>query len=177
MEVLERDHDGRLGAEAVQEAEHRLEQAALRGGVGLAVRGRRAGQPGEETGELGAGARIESVEGGMAGAGEGPERRHERGVGQLALAELDAVAAQDLRAGSLGAIQQLADQARLPDARVTRYEGERRPAFGSVGQSRLELLELGRPADQPAARDPRGHATSIARARRRHGRSRRRGRG
>ena len=176
VEVLEREDDGRVRADAVEQREDRLEQAALRGPVGAVVRRRRAGQPGEEPGELGAVARMERVEGGMAVAGERAKRRHQRGVGHLALAELDGVAAQDLRAGRLGAPEQLVDEAGLADPRVTRYEGERRSAGAGVPQRVLELLQLGRAPDHPAAGDPRRHGTSMARATPDPRRCRRRGR-
>src|ERR671933_3030639 len=100
----------------------------------------------------------------MAVARERTERRHQRGVGHLALAELDGLAAQDMGAGGLGAAQQLADEAGLPDSGLTRYEGERGPAGRSVRQRVLELLQLGRASDHPGARDPRRHGTSMARA-------------
>ena len=128
VEILEHEDDRRLAAEAVEEGEHGLEEPALRRAVGPVVRRRRAGQPREEAGQLGAVARMQRVEGGMAVAGEAPQRRRQRGVGQLALAELDGVAGEDLRAGRLGPAQELADEARLADAGVTRHEGERRAA-------------------------------------------------
>ena len=64
----------------------------------------------------------------MTVAGEPAQRRDERGVGQLALAELDRVAAEHLGAGRFGPAQELADEPGLPDAGVTRHEGERRAA-------------------------------------------------
>ena len=63
VQVLEREHHGRVAAEAVEEAEHGLEEAALRRAVGPLVRRRRAGQPREEAGQLGAVARVQRVEG------------------------------------------------------------------------------------------------------------------
>ena len=163
VEVLEREDHRRLTAEAVEEAEHGLEEASLRGPVGPLVRRRRAGQPREEPGQLGAVARMQRVEGGMAVAGETPERRRQRGVGQLALAELDGVAGEDLRAGRLGPAQELIDEPRLADAGVTRHEGERRAAGGGGRQRVLELLQLGRAADHPAARHARRHQSSMPR--------------
>ena len=165
VQVLEGEHDGRVGAEAVEEAEDGLEESALRRAVGRrrVARRRRAGQPREEAGQLGAVARMQRVEGGMTVAGEPAQRRDERGVGQLALAELDRVAAEHLGAGRFGPAQELADEPGLPDAGVTRHEGERRAARGGGRQRVLELLQLGRAADHPAARHARRHGTSMPR--------------
>jgi hypothetical protein len=164
VEVLEHEDDRRVAREPVEQREDRLEQAALRRRVGAVVARRRAGQPGEEPGELGAVARVQRVEGGVAVARERAEGGHQRGVGHLALAELDGLAAQDMGAGGLGAAQQLRDEAGLPDPGLTRYEGERGPAGRGVGQRVLELLQLGRAPDHPRARHPRRHGTSMARA-------------
>ena len=56
---------------------------------------------------------------------------------------------------------ELADETGLPDAGVTRHEGERRAAGGGGRQGVLELLQLGRAADHPAARHARGHESSM----------------
>ena len=62
-------------------------------------------------------------------AGERAQRADDRGVGQLALAQLDALADSDTRRPR-GPGRELGDQARLADARLAGHEGERRTAVG-----------------------------------------------
>ena len=73
VEILEDQHDRALGAHAVQQGEQRLEEAAL-GGACVAIQRPGAGQPGEETGQLGAGAGLEGFKRGMPVAGERTQR-------------------------------------------------------------------------------------------------------
>ena len=98
-------------------------------------------------------------------ARERPQDAHERRVGKLFLAELDALADRDAAAVLTDAAGQLGHHARLADARLAGHEGQRRTAVGGVVQRGLELGQLGRAPDQPAARHPRGHDLSIHQAR------------
>ena len=81
-------------------------------------------------------------------AHERAQRRDERRVGQLALAQLDAVAAQHARPAGGGARLQLAHEPALADARLADDERERRLAAGGVGERGLELRQLERAADE-----------------------------
>ena len=87
----------------------------------------------------------------------GPERAEQRGIGQLALAELDAVADQHERVARARPAEQLVQQARLADAGLARHQHERRPTAGSVVQRGLQLRELAGPSDEAGACHSGGH--------------------
>ena len=174
VDVLEHERERLLAAQQVEQRQQRLEQPrlALRR---LAGRARLAAELGEQRRELGAGAGGELVENRVALAREPAQDADDRRVGELLVAELDALADRDAGAAVGRPAGELGDRARLADARLARHEGERGAAVGGVAQRGLELGELRRAPDQPAARHPRGHRLSIHQARLR-ARLRRRGR-
>jgi hypothetical protein len=73
---------------------------------------------------------------------------HQRRVGDLRAGELQALAEQHARLARVRARLELAQQARLADARLAGDERERRAARGGPLQRALEQLELGRAADE-----------------------------
>ena len=107
VDVLEQQQDRLLAAEALQQREQRLEQAPL-GGAGAVVRARpRRGtglaDVGEQRRELGPRGLAELVEHRVLVARERPQRGDQRRVGQLALAQLHALAAERARPAVLRA--------------------------------------------------------------------------
>ena len=74
--------------------------------------------------ELGPGDLADLLEHRILVARERPQRRHQRGVGQLALAQLHAFAAQRPGAAVLRARRELGDEPRLAHARLPRDEGD-----------------------------------------------------
>ena len=137
---------GALRDEQLEHREQRLEDARLVAGAALPPAA--GAQPGQERGELGADVVRQLVQHRVAVAHERAQRGDERRVGQLALAELDAVAVQHARPVGLGAGLQLGDEPALADARLADHERERRLAGGGVGQRGLELRQLQRAADE-----------------------------
>ena len=137
MEVLDGEEERLVLAESVDQPQQRLEQPRLRRGIRSVGPARHRAELGEKDRELGPDWGGELVEDRVVCAREGTQRGDERGVGQLALAQLDAVPGEDARAPGRGARFQLGEQAGLSDARVTRYEGERRALRGRVGESGL----------------------------------------
>src|SRR5215211_493831 len=102
-----------------------------------------------------------SAERRVALADERAERTQERRVGQLVFSELHAVAREDAGARLAGVTLQLVREARLPDARLTANEGERRPGLGRVAEQGSELGELCRASDEARARHTSGHLLRI----------------
>ena len=91
------------------------------------------------------------------GARQRAQRADQRGVGELALAELDAVAADHADAVRHGRTRSSsATQARLADARLPGDERDARPALERFRQPRPQLGELGGSSDERRA----GHAGS-----------------
>ena len=165
VEVLEDEEDGLVLAQAREELEERLEQPRLgarwigpeEGGILPGADG------GQQAGQLGPDARAEVVEDVGAVAGQRAQRADERPVGQLALAELDRLAVQDVRAEGARAVLELGDEPALADARLPRHEGERRARGGGVSERSLELRHLAGAPDEPGAGHARRHGGSIAR--------------
>ena len=167
VQVLDRQQDGLVTAEQVEQRQQRLEDARLRRLVAVHDRRRRGGRElGEQAREPGPRGRAELVEHRVAVAREGSQGGDDGGVGELVIPEGDALSADDTGLGRERSALQLLEEPRLAYARFTRDEGERRPAGGSVGQRRFQLRELSAAADEPAARHARGHGSSIARHRR-----------
>ena len=128
VQVLDRHQQAVLAGQKLQQLQQRVEQARLRGRlvVGLAVA---AAEPGEDLGErVARGAGEQRRERGIAGAGQRAQRADDRRVGQLALAQLDAVAADHADAVGARRALELAQQPRLADAGLAGHERERRPA-------------------------------------------------
>ena len=160
VDVLEHERERLLAAEVVEQREQRLEQPRLALRRLAAVLRLRA-ELREQGGELRARAGGQLVEHGVAVARERAQDAHDRRVGQLLLAELDALAERDARAALAGAACELGQHPRLADARLAGDEGERRVPARRVAQRGLELCKLGRAADQPAARHTGRHNLSI----------------
>ena len=179
VDVLEHERERLLAAELVEQRQQRLEQARLaaRRLVRAQLLGAAAGaapvELRQQRGELRAHARGQRVENGVTLTRERAQDAHDRCVGQLLLAELDALADRHPRAAVAGAARELGDHAGLADARLTRDEGQGRSAIRRVAQCGFELRELGHPPDQTAAGHPRSHGLSMSvrparRGRRRH---------
>ena len=98
MDVLEHEQHRAARAEGVEQVEHRLEEVRLGGGVLRGHQDAAARQTGEQPGEGLPSAGRQLVEHLVAVAHERAQRAHQRRVGQLAVAQLDAVAAQHERA-------------------------------------------------------------------------------
>ena len=116
VQVLDEQDEGLRLREGVQQCQQRLEQAALRRPGG------RAGQAGQERGQLLAQVGVEGVERRIAAAGQRTQRRDQRGVGQLAVAEIEALAREHTGAGRLHAALCFGEQPALADAGLTRDE-------------------------------------------------------
>jgi hypothetical protein len=115
VDVLDREQQRALLAEALDERQQRLEQTSLRvvvvaAGVARLPEGRK------EAGERRAGRGREGMQGRIIVPGEWTERPDDRGVGQLALAQLDAVAADRTAAELAHAALELGDEPGLADA-------------------------------------------------------------
>ena len=159
MDVLEHEQHGGALAQLAQQRESGLEQAAL--GARIAARGRGAvavAQRRHQRGELGAGGAGKRGERGMAVAGQRPQRGEQRGVGELALAEVDALAGQRVAAALGGARDELRHQPGLAHPGFAGHEGERRRARFDLRERRLELGQLARATDEPGARHAGRHA-------------------
>ena len=169
VDVLEHERERPLAAELLEQREQRLEQARLAERrlvgpqlLGAGGRGART-ELGEEGGELGASARGELVEDGIAFAGERAQHAHDRCVGQLLVAELDALADLHATARLPRPPRELGQEAGLAYARFTRDEGQGWVSSGRVAEGGFELRELGHAPDEPAARHTCRHDRSIHR--------------
>ena len=150
VDVLEQEQDRRVAPEPLEQRQQRLEEPALARAVllvgGLAGRGaaelrqqlpQRVAGRGREVGhELGA------------VAGDRPQRGDERRVGDLHAAELQAVAAQDVRLARARARLELGEQAGLADAGLAADEDHRGLAAGRAVEPGLEDGQLGGPPDE-----------------------------
>ena len=148
VEVLDRD-DGRPElAEAAEHRQHQLEPAGL-----VLRRGRvqdRARRP-----EHG----VELVGGEL--ALELAQDRGERGVRQLAVAELDAVADQYARAAGARPRGELRQQARLADAGLAAHQDGRRRACPRRRERCVERSQLLGAPDEDRTRDAAHHISII----------------
>ena len=151
VQVLDDQHERRLLREPGEQGQQRLEQASL---GELLVGGRAGGVAGlgQQPAQLGA------PRPGQLGDGLGAElapqlAQHgdDRRVGQLALAQLDAVAAQHARAGSPGALGTLVHQAALADARVPGHQQRARLALLGARERMVEARQLLGAADEGRA--------------------------
>ena len=150
VQVLDRDHQPVLAREQLQQLEQAVEQARL-GGRLVVVAG--LAEAGEDLGERAARGVGELLEGRVAGAGQRAQRADDRRVGQLALAQLDAVAADHADAVGAGRALELGQQAGLPHARLAGHERERRTAADGLGQRPAQLDELCGASDEGRARN------------------------
>jgi hypothetical protein len=85
-----------------------------------------------------------------------PQGADDRREGQLAVAEVDAVAGEHARALGAGAGAELGDQAGLADARLAGDERDRGPAIGRALERRGEARELALAPHELRTRDPLG---------------------
>ena len=92
----------------------------------------------------------------MIRAHQWPERSQQRRVRKLGVALLDRLAPQD--DGVFGmALLELPYEARLPDARLTAEQHQRRASVGGLSQARLKLRELPDATDEVSARQSCAH--------------------
>ena len=87
--------------------------------------------------------------------------RGERGVRQLAVAELDAVADQHARAAGARARRELRQQARLADAGLAAHQDGGRRACARRRERRVERLQLLGAPDEDRTRDAAHHLSII----------------
>jgi hypothetical protein len=140
VEILDHQHHRALLPEGVEQRQQALEQPRLASLAGDRV-------PGQQRRHALAHRRGQRR---VAVACERPQRRHQREVGQLALAaEVDGLAGQHERSRVARAAHQLSQQSRLPDARLAGDERQRRAPGGRVGERRFKLRQLGGATDQP----------------------------
>ena len=159
MQVLDHEQQAVLLGHRVEHRQQRLEDPHLLGLRGLLAR--LAAEHGQDRREIRELALGQAVEGRVAVACDPAQRPHERGVGQLALAELHAVAAQHARARVARGAHQLAGQARLADAGLARHQRERRSARGAGLECPAQLTKLGGATDEARAGDPGRHALTM----------------
>ncbi len=168
MQILE-DEDDRCGrAQRVDELEQRFEEPRLRrfvrgtvdpAGDDVDTRGQR----GRQRRQRRHGRVRQGVQDRVAGAGQRSQCSDERGVGQLALAERQAVAGE--HAGPPAAADAAAEgvqEPRLAQAGFTRDEDERRASGRRVLQGRLQHREFRVAAHERAGRQALCHGSSIA---------------
>ncbi len=98
----------------------------------------------------------------MALAHQRPQGTQERRVGQLTLALLHRVPTQDKRFHVCHPAFELADHARLADARLAAEQNQNRPASGRLPRCQLEFRELAHSTDEVSAGQPGSHVQSIA---------------
>ena len=147
MQVLDRQQQPVLAREQLQQLEQTVEQPRLRGG--LVVRARlgapEAGQDLRERGPRGRGQRAERL---VPGAGQRPQRGDDRRVRQLALAQLDAVAADHAHPFSPGHALQFGHQPCLAEPGLARDEREPgRFSTASVSPARSSASSGARPTN------------------------------
>ena len=147
MDVLEDEHERLRLAQSTQQAEQELEHAALR------ERALVAGLGGVELRQERRETRCAAAELVRAQAAQGTD---DRGVGQLAVTEVHAVAGEHARALFAGAGAQLGDQARLADARLARDQHDRRAPVGRALERRAEPGQLALAPNEVRTRDPLG---------------------
>jgi len=157
VQVLHDEHNERVLAQRLEQGEQRLEHARL-GRVAGRMPGSKAGHDRVDGGPVRSGERIE---GGVLVADERSEGGQKRRVGQLVIAELDAIAAQYARTRFARVPGQLVGEARLAYARLTANQCERRTGLGRVAQRGLKLGELSCSPDEAGAGHASGHCLRI----------------
>ena len=167
VDVLDREDQGLLATERVEQRQQRLEQPALSGVVALGALRRLGfgrGKPGDQRPELAPHGLGESGRYGVLLPCQWAESRYKRCVRELAFAELDAVSADHTRGRVTIARAQLKlnEKPGLAYARFTRYEDYGGPSGCRVGQSGFQLRELDPAAYYSCAHDPGRHDPSIA---------------
>ncbi len=162
VDVLDPEQRRALGAEPRDQLEEGVEEpplrlAALALGLGRGLADRRV-----EAGELGPGGAGELVEDRRAGPLQRAQRRDQRRVGELVVAELDAGATDHRGAVLLRPGDHLAQQPRLADAGLAGDVEEGGDRFEVLTRERpAELIELGFPADEAAAAHALSHRFAV----------------
>ena len=154
VDVLEDEHERLRLGQAPQQREQQLEHAPLRG--------RRLRGGGVELGEQRREADRAPAQ--LVGA-QPPQGADDRREGQLAVAEVDAVAGEHARALFAGAGGELRDQPRLADARLAGDEHDRGPPVGGALQSGAEPGQLALAPHELRTRDPLGQLPRPSTAR------------
>ena len=147
MDVLEDEHERLRLAQSPQQPEQELEDPSLR------KRALVAGLGGVELGQERCEPRRAAAE--LVGA-QAAQRADDRCVGQLAVAEVHAVAREHACALFTGTGGELRDQARLADARLAGDEHDRRAPVGGALQRRAEPCQLALAPHEVRTRDPLG---------------------
>ena len=172
VDVLDDQDDRRVATEAVDRRQQGLEEPRLRLAVGLAALMLAGGycavaigigQAGQQRRQLVARGGGKLQQRGVLGTDQRSQGADQRRVGQLAVAELDALAAEHACAVVARLAGQLAQQPRLPDARLAGHERQRRAARVGVAHGLHERRELVVAADQAAADGGGGHIASLRR--------------
>jgi hypothetical protein len=97
----------------------------------------------------------------VAAAGQRAQRGDDRRVGQLGVAEVDAVAPEDAGVARAGGLDEVVDQAALADARLAGDEDEAALVRGRTVERRVELGELDAASDEGVGGDAGGHVGSM----------------
>jgi hypothetical protein len=134
VDVLQPEDRAVVLAQAFQKGEQRVEEAALCLALAVLVAFAPGGpQLRGDPRELRANGSWQVGENGIVLARERPHRPDERRVRELVLTEFDALTTQNPSAQHLCLVLELAQQARLADARLARDEYEPRLARAGVG--------------------------------------------
>jgi len=158
-------HRAALG-EAVQHPEQQLEQP--RGGQRRLRRPATVGRAelGHQPDQLPAGPAQDPLQlAGVEDADQRPQRLHHRRVGEDALADVQAAAAEGDGAPLAGPAEQLGHQPGLADAGLARHHHDGGPAGRGPLERGVEPRDLGGPADQNRTGDSPRHATDHPRSR------------
>ena len=99
----------------------------------------------------------------MAVADQRPKRSQQRGVGDLAFTEVDALAGQRVAPAFVGTRRELGHQSGLPDSGVAGHESDAGSTRFAVCESRLELGQLALATDEAGARHAGCHHSSMPR--------------
>jgi hypothetical protein len=160
VQVLDHQDQRGLLAQASEQAEEQFEQARLGGRAGrvrlrLAERGQHAGQLGPgRAGQLADPCHPDLAE-------QAPQRLHDRGVRQGAVADRQAATGQHPHPVVGAAARQLGDQARLSNTGFAPHEDDGRVAIRGPLPGRFEDAELLDTADQGGARRTTAHLAGI----------------
>ena len=143
VEILDDEQHRRLARQPVQDGEQRLEHARL---VVAAVPRRALAEPGQQRRELRPHRRRQRLQHRIGVAHERAHGRDERRVGQLALAQLDAVAAQHARAAATARCCSSRTRRVFPTPGLAGDEGERgRPSAASDSAASSSASSRSRP--------------------------------
>ncbi len=168
LEILNDEHQRRLGGEALEDPEDQLEQPALSGRVELTGR-RQVGAPrrqlGHEARDLGSRRPEERRQPSLLRrSNELAQHLDERSVGQRTGPEIQARALEHARAARPGSRFELVEESRLADARLAGNDDDAPTARGGHVQGAIEPGQLARPADERVTAAGPLHGARIIRA-------------